>query len=371
MQKIKHIPMKTKSIHKKTRVALALSGGVDSAVAAFLLKKKGFDVVGIFMKNYESPKNVLDACTWKADQDSAQRVAQHLNIPFQTWNFEREYSTKVLKPFFRDLEKGKTPNPDILCNKHIKFGMFLSKALALNFDFIATGHYAKIQKKGNHYFLIKPKDTTKDQTYFLSSVKEKQLSKTLFPLADYTKTQIRALAKDISLPNAKRPDSQGICFVGEVPMKEFLKGKVTAQPGPILNINGERVGTHQGLPYYTIGQRDGLGIGGLQNPYYVAQKNVRKNVLVVDTFQSKHTALLSEAILVKPIHWISASYALPLHCRVSFRYRQKPQSATILKRKGKIVILPTRPQRAITPGQNAVIYKNSICLGNAEIVRQL
>lgn len=357
--------------HHHTKVAVALSGGVDSAVAAYLLKKQGFRVVGVFMKNYESPKTILARCSWKEDQESAERVAKKLKIPFETWNFERLYESNVLNPFYRGLEKGITLNPDIACNKQIKFGAFYYKALHRGFDAIATGHYAAVEQKGKHFFLKKPVDKKKDQTYFLSSVSERQLAKTFFPLRGLVKEKVRRIAKKIKLPNAQRPDSQGICFVGEVSMSTFLQDKVKHANGPILTVEGKRIGMHQGLPFYTIGQREGLRIGGLPEPYYIVKKDVRTNSIIVDTLHSKNSKLFTKRIICKPIHWITRKEKLPLVCYVSFRYRQKPIKARILLSKHKIVILPTVVQRAITPGQFAVLYKNAFCLGNAEIISSL
>ena len=351
---------------------MAMSGGVDSSVAALLLTQKGYDVIGVYMKGWS-----LTSCA-EEDARDARRVAGALGISFYIFNFEDEYKKSVVDYMISGYAKGETPNPDVMCNKEIKFGLFLKKALALGADYIATGHY--IRKVGDK--LIKAKDGNKDQSYFLWTLKQGQLKHCLFPIGDYTKPQVRALAKKWNLPTANKPDSQGVCFIGEINVAEFLKEKLGKNPGLIKNINGKTIGTHDGAIFYTIGQRKGIGIKGSLpgeqgKVYYVASKNFKTNTLFVAEGKDKN--LFANKLIVKNINWISGKAPkLSLKCLARIRYRQYLQKTTIfeipnsknLKSKSyKLKAEFYEPQRAITPGQSAVFYsKTGELLGGGVIV---
>lgn len=357
---------------KNKTVALGLSGGVDSSVAAFLLQKQGYNVIAYYMKNWSTDIGKFK-CPWKKDRDDALRVANHLNIPLYTLNFEKEYKKKVVDYLFAGYKKGITPNPDIMCNKEIKFKLFLEKVLKLGADFIATGHYAQIFAKDgstsggkNNYHLLRGKDNNKDQSYFLYTLNQKQLSKTLFPIGQYTKPQIRKIAKQAKLPTADKPDSQGICFIGEVDIKEFLKTKIKTQKGNIITTEGKKIGQHEGVWYYTIGQRKGIGVGG-GIPYFVVEKDVKNNILKV-TSGSWSKELFTNYCVVKDMHWINQKPKLPLACVAKTRYRQTNQQCTIIQEKNYYKITFKEKQRAITSGQSLVLYQKEECLGGGIIV---
>ncbi|MCD4705403.1 tRNA 2-thiouridine(34) synthase MnmA [bacterium] len=352
------------SNNKKT-VALGLSGGVDSSVAAFLLIKQGYNVIAYYMKNWSSDLGNFK-CPWKEDRDYALRVAQYLNIPFYTLNFEKEYKKKVVDYLFEGYQKGITPNPDIMCNKEIKFKIFLEKALKLGADKIATGHYSQIKKNKNGYHLIKGKDKNKDQSYFLYTLNQKQLSKTLFPIGGYTKPQIRKIAQETKLPSANKPDSQGICFIGEVDIKELLKTHIKPKKGDIITTEGKKIGEHEGVWYYTIGQRRGIGIGG-GIPYFVIKKDLKKNQLIVAK-GSWSEELFTDNCFIQDIHWISKKPKLPLKCNIKTRYRQADQKCTVYQEEKQYKIIFKEKQRAITSGQSAVLYQKKKCLGGGIIV---
>ncbi|MDP3003918.1 MAG: tRNA 2-thiouridine(34) synthase MnmA [Candidatus Azambacteria bacterium] len=336
---------------KKLKVFVAMSGGVDSSVAALLLKNKGNDVIGVYMKGWS-----LTDCAAK-DAEDARRVAGVLNIPFYVFNFEDEYKKAVVDYMISGYASGITPNPDVMCNREIKFGLFLKKSLQLGADYIATGHYVRLA--GNK--LLQAKDLNKDQSYFLWTLTQEQLKHCLFPIGDYTKPQARALAKKYGLPTAEKPDSQGVCFVGEIDVAEFLKEKLGKNPGPIKTIDNKTIGTHDGAIFYTIGQRKGIGIkGSLPGEqgkiYYVAAKNVNTNILWVAEGESQK--LFSKELITKDINWISGSAPkLPLKCLARIRYRQPLQDCTINSSTHQLKVLFNVPQRAITPGQSAVFYK--------------
>src|SRR3990167_5149925 len=371
---------------KRQKVIVGMSGGVDSSVTALLLKQRSFDVIGVFMKNWsgeslglsgEAARKWEQQCPWQKDAEDVRRVCTQLGIPHYTFNFEREYKEGVLDYFFREFQSGRTPNPDVMCNKEVKFKVFLEKARALGADFVATGHYARrveisddtAAAGGKRYEVHIPADTNKDQTYFLYTLTQAQLAHVLFPLADFTKTEVRALAAKHGLPTAAKPDSQGICFVGEVDIKEFLQTKIPRTPGPITTVEGETVGEHQGLAFYTIGQREGLGVGGTEVPLYVVGKDAGKNVLIVAK-GSHHKALYSSALEASQVHWIGgAQPSLPLKCQARIRYRQELQSATVKPHvtSGGIIAEFEKPQRAVTPGQSIVLYDGTQMLGGAVI----
>jgi len=369
---------------KKVKVFVAMSGGVDSSVAALLLKKRGYDIVGVYMRGWS-----LTDCAQK-DAEDARRAASVLNIPFYVFDFEDEYKKTVVDYMVSGYASGITPNPDIMCNREIKFGLFLKKALQLGANYIVTGHYARKREIKNqkskikNYVLATARDSNKDQSYFLWTLTQKQLKYCLFPIGDYTKPQVRALAKKYNLPTAEKPDSQGVCFIGEIDVAEFLKEKLGTNPGPIKTMTGKTIGTHDGAIFYTIGQRKGIGIkGSLPGEqgkiYYIAAKDVEANILWVA--EGKSQKLFSRELFVKDINWVSGKDPkLPLKCLTRIRYRQPLQSCTILTAKGpnlsyhydrknRIKVIFNIPQRAITSGQSAVFYvKTGEVIGGGIII---
>lgn len=385
---------------KRPKILVAMSGGVDSSVAAALLVQQGFDVAGAFMVNYDDQRTGIneqgsDSC-WREDYRDALRVAAKLGISLIKLDFTKEYKEQVLDYMFKEYEEGRTPNPDVLCNKFIKFGEWLKKARALGFTKLATGHYAKINKHrsvnskqkrvGDRWSLIVGEDQEKDQTYFLHQLNQEQLSHVLFPLGDYTKKEVRELARKFELPTSEKEESMGICFVGEVPMKEFLKNKIKTKIGDIVMTDGEVIGQHEGLSFYTIGQRHiGTRIQGYKDtnklqitndrkiksedskPLYVVGKNFEKNELIVG--YENDPLLWKKEIVVKDVHWISGQQPeFPLECKVRLRHRQKMQKSKVINLKSKIIIQFEKPQKAVTPGQFAVFYKDRECLGGGVIV---
>ncbi|HAU1151460.1 TPA: tRNA 2-thiouridine(34) synthase MnmA [Legionella pneumophila] len=355
----------------KTKVIVGMSGGVDSSVAAWLLKEQGYQVEGLFMKNWEQDDH-NDYCPAAKDLADAQAVCNQLRIPLHTVNFSKEYWDRVFAYFLNEYEKGRTPNPDVLCNKEIKFNAFLNHALTLGADYIATGHYAKNTIEGSIGYLFKAKDREKDQTYFLHAVEPEALAKTIFPIGDFTKPQIREFAKELGLVTHAKKDSTGICFIGEKRFKIFLNEFILAKPGEIKSTGGKTLGQHDGLMFYTLGQRQGLGIGGLQNstdePWYVVDKDITSNTLYVAQ-GSQHPMLYSQGLICGPIHWL-ADYQnhLPLTCFAKTRYRQTDQACIISPPdNNQHYVMFSSPQRAITPGQFIVFYEKNQCLGGATI----
>ena len=355
----------------QTKVIVGMSGGVDSSVAAWLLREQGYHVEGLFMKNWEQDdKNGY--CAAAKDLADAQAVCDQLNIPLHAVNFSEEYWQNVFSHFLTEYEHARTPNPDVLCNKEIKFKAFLNHALSLGADFIATGHYAKVHINEGKGTLFKAKDREKDQTYFLHAVDPAALAKTLFPIGDYLKTEIRAFAKELGLVTHAKKDSTGICFIGEKRFKAFLNEYMLARPGKIQSADGNIIGQHDGLMFYTLGQRQGLGIGGLQDsseePWYVVDKNIATNTLIVA--QGKHHPMLyAQGLICGPIHWLAdCQDALPLTCYAKMRYRQTEQACVIspIQDNSHYVMFATH-QRALTPGQYIVFYEKNQCLGGAVI----
>lgn len=355
-----------------TRVIVGMSGGVDSSVSALLLKEQGYQVEGVFMKNWQeddSDKN----CPADQDLNDAKAVCEKLNIPFHTVNFSNTYWNRVFQYFLDEYSNYRTPNPDIMCNKEIKFKAFLDYALEQGVDYIATGHYVRCKHNGNGYELLKGLDGNKDQSYFLHALNQEQLSKSLFPIGELEKAHVRKIACDAGLDNFSKKDSTGICFIGERKFKSFLNEYILAQPGNIVTDQGEVIGTHDGLMFHTIGQRQGLGIGGQKNkkesPWYVAQKNIDRNELIV-VQDHEHPLLLSDMLTGRQVHWISTHPPIfPLKCKAKTRYRQDDQACTvtILEPDSAIKVDFQHPQRAITPGQSVVFYQDDVCLGGAVI----
>ncbi len=349
----------------KIKVLVCLSGGVDSSVSAALLVKAGYNVTAAFMVNYEDQSS--DQSCWRDDYHDALRVAAKLGIQLLRLDFVKEYSRDVLNYMYKEYETGRTPNPDVLCNKFVKFGAWLNKARSLGFDYIATGHYARIKKSGRKFLLQEAKDKNKDQTYFLHQLNQEQLKGVLFPIGNYNKDQVRKLATKFDLPTAQKEESMGICFVGEVPMRDFLKNKIKVSPGKIVDENKNILGQHDGLAYYTIGQRN-LGLNSKDGkPMFVVDKNLQDNELIVGGEFSQ--LLFKNEISVGEENWVAGLVQkLPLKCYVRLRHRQELQSAKVFVDKKQLKIKFAKAQRAITPGQFAVIYKNGLCLGGGVIL---
>jgi len=325
-----------------------MSGGVDSSVSAALLKKAGYDVTGMFMKCWSADDPFGEHCTSTDDERMARLAAVHIGIPFYSINLIDEYKKRVVDYMLTGYKKGITPNPDVMCNKEIKFGLFFEKAMELGADYIATGHYA-ITRDGK---IFAGKDPEKDQSYFLTFINAKLLPQILFPIGTFKKTRVREIAKQLDLPNADRKDSQGICFIGEVDFSEFLKAYIPSKKGNIVNTKGKILGQHDGAWYYTIGQRKGLSLSG--GPYFVLQKDVKKNVIVVTKDQED---LRKQELLIRDINWFSKDKKLPKQVTARIRYRQKPQRAIFeAGKKGEYKLVFEKSQRAVTPGQMAVIY---------------
>jgi tRNA-specific 2-thiouridylase len=350
-------------------VIVGLSGGVDSAVAALLLKEQGWAVQGLFMSNWEEDDDGY--CTSAQDFQDARAIARELDIPLHRVSFAAEYKARVFEYFLNEQRAGRTPNPDVLCNREIKFGVALSYVRRLGASHFATGHYARIVQGRQGVELHKALDGSKDQSYFLHAVATEHLSQTLMPLGEIEKSAVRERARRAGLPVYDKPDSTGICFIGERPFREFLSQFLEHRPGPIESAEGEVLGTHQGLAFYTLGQREGLHIGGkrgrLEQPWYLAAKDGARNALIVVQGHD-HPLLRSSSLTTGPMHWLVDERTAPFRCSVKVRYRQVDQAATFVpKGDGTARILFDEPQRAVTPGQYAVAYENGQCLGGAVI----
>ncbi|WP_064580540.1 tRNA 2-thiouridine(34) synthase MnmA [Streptobacillus moniliformis] len=353
----------------KKRVVLGMSGGVDSSVAAILLKEAGYEVIGVFMKNWEE-KDENGVCMSDIDYEDVISVAEQLEIPYYSVNFVKEYWDRVFEYFLSEYRLARTPNPDVMCNKEIKFKAFLDYANKLGADYIATGHYARLttNEKGEKV-LLRGVDNNKDQSYFLCGLNQKQLEKVLFPIGEYEKTEIRKIAEKYNLKTAKKKDSTGICFIGERNFNEFLSKYLPAKDGNIVDINGNILGSHHGLMYYTIGQRKGIGLGntkeGTGEPYFVVDKNVEKNELIVA--QGDDNLLYSKGLIANKFNFING-IELPFRCTVKFRYRQNDVSAVIDKiEEDRYQIIFDEKQRAVTLGQIVVLYDGEKCLGGGII----
>ncbi|MFP4639005.1 MAG: tRNA 2-thiouridine(34) synthase MnmA [Guyparkeria sp.] len=354
------------------RIVVGLSGGVDSSVAALLLKDAGYRVEGLFMKNWEGDDDD-EYCAAKDDMLDAMAVADRLGIEFHYVNFSSEYWDRVFEHFLHEYRAGRTPNPDILCNREIKFRAFLDHARELGADAIATGHYARRIDDARGVHLARGVDENKDQSYFLHALSREQIGAAYFPLGELEKPRVREIAAEHGLVTAQKKDSTGICFIGERRFADFLQTYLPAQPGPIETLEGERLGTHQGLMYHTIGQRQGLGIGGLKThgdePWYVVGKDLERNVLLVAQGKN-HPALFAPALEAEQVHWIEPPPAdRPVTAKI--RYRQPDQAVEIEQDGDRLIARFENPQRAITPGQSIVFYDGPLCLGGAVITRAL
>ncbi len=351
------------------KIIVGLSGGVDSSVSAYLLLEQGFQVEALFMKNWDEDDDD-EYCSASQDLADAQQVADLLGIKLHTVNFSHEYWEDVFEHFLSEHKKGRTPNPDVLCNQRIKFKAFLDYAIDLGADKIATGHYARITNENGKYFLKAGVDGNKDQSYFLHLLSQDQLSKSLFPLGEIDKKEVREIAKNQQFGNADKKDSTGICFIGERPFSEFLTTFLPKEKGDIVDQDGSFIKHHNGLPFYTIGQRKGLEIGGgfgdSQEPWFVADKLVESNQIVA--VQGDHQMLYHNSLVADDVHWIDEEPKFPLNCSAKIRYRQASQECSvIIKDDGTIKVHFSDPQRAITPGQSIVFYNNDICLGGSVI----
>lgn len=359
------------SNNKHQRVIVGMSGGVDSSVTALLLKQQGYEVIGIFMKNWDDTDE-FGHCTADEDAEDVRRVCEQIGIPYYTVNFEKQYEEKVFSYFLDEYKRGRTPNPDVMCNREIKFGEFLNKALDLEADYIATGHYARVtQNEQGQFELKRGVDSSKDQSYFLNKLNQYQLSKAMFPIGHLPKSEVRKMAMEAGLATAKKKDSTGICFIGERDFKSFLNSYLPAQPGDMKTPEGEIKGRHDGLMYYTLGQRQGLGIGGGSTgngePWFVLDKDLEHNVLYV-VQGGNDPRLFSKGLIAEDMHWISGEPPqFPLQCTAKFRYRQPDQKVTVIDNEVHF----EQPQKAITSGQAVVFYDGDVCLGGGIIKEKL
>ena len=358
------------------KVICGMSGGVDSSVSAFILQQQGYQVEGLFMKNWEEDDDT-DYCTAAADLADAQAVCDKLDIKLHKINFAAEYWDNVFEHFLSEYKAGRTPNPDILCNKEIKFKAFLEYAAEdLGANYIATGHYVRRRGADDNAQLLRGLDANKDQSYFLYTLSSKQVGQSLFPVGDIEKPIVRAIAEDLGLITAKKKDSTGICFIGERKFKDFLARYLPAQPGNIRTVEGDIIGRHDGLMYHTLGQRKGLGIGGVkgasEEAWYVVEKDLVNNELIVAQGHD-HSALLSTGLIAQQLHWVDRQpIREPLRCTVKTRYRQTDVPCTIEPIDDEsIKVIFDEPQIAVTPGQSAVFYLDEVCLGGGIIEQQL
>lgn len=352
--------------HQKT-VVVGMSGGVDSSVSALILKQQGYRVIGLFMKNWEE-KDENGVCTSTHDYEDVRQVCETLDIPYYAVNFVEEYRTQVFTQFIEDLKKGLTPNPDVLCNREIKFKVFLEKAVEMGADFLATGHYCQNLSFDNQPHLVKGIHPEKDQTYFLYTLNQSILKKVLFPIGNRHKKEVREIARSHHLSTSDKKDSTGICFIGERHFRTFLSNYIAIKPGNFVTLNGKIVGKHQGTAYYTLGQRKGLGIGGPGEAWFVVGKDIQEGIVYVEQGVD-HPALYSSSLTATELSWVAGTHpSLPFSCHSKIRYRQADQPCMIQKiEDGRAWITFPQPQRAITPGQSIVFYVDSICLGGGVI----
>jgi len=351
------------------KVIVGMSGGVDSSVAAALLTQQGYNVTGIFMKNWSDHFAVKGDCPWEQDFRDAQAAAHTIGIPLHTMNFEKEYKERVVDYFFREYQTGRTPNPDIVCNSEIKFKLFFDKAVRLGADLVATGHYARVKKSlFSQARLLKGVDGNKDQSYFLYAINSAVLKRVIFPVGSLKKPKVREIAHKLNLPNRDKKDSQGICFIGEVDLRKFLSQYIDERPGDIIDWDsGEVVGKHEGLAWYTIGQRKGMHVGGTGLPLYVAGKDMAKNELYV-VKGNYNPRLYQSELIAKNLTWLSGKPKLPREYTAKIRYRQTDQDCLVEQLdEDRIKVIFKEQQRAVTPGQSVVLYKKDVCLGGGII----
>jgi len=352
----------------KEKVIVAMSGGVDSSVAALLLKEQGYDLTALFMKNWDENDPY---CPQAEDYDDVRRVADSLDIPHYAVNFSKDYEETVFSHFLEELKKGNTPNPDILCNREIKFKKLLHAAKQLGASFLATGHYAQnIQSEDGSYLLCKGNDPVKDQTYFLYTLQQEVLSSVLFPIGHMPKQQVREYAKKCNLSTHAKKDSTGICFIGKRNFARFLKDFIPYNEGDFETLNGKKVGRHHGVAYYTIGQRKGLGLGGEGPPWFVVGKDIERNVVLVERGEN-HPALFTSSLTAKELSWVSGRPPPPgISLKAKIRYRQEEQDCSFLINEDQTLLVTFKePQRAITPQQSIVFYDGNICLGGGIILK--
>jgi tRNA-uridine 2-sulfurtransferase len=356
------------------KVVIGMSGGVDSSVSAWLLKEQGYEVIGLFMKNWEDDDD-SEYCSTRQDWIDAASVADVIGVDIEAVNFAAEYKDRVFAEFLREYQAGRTPNPDVLCNAEIKFKAFLDHAMKLGADLIATGHYARVREADGRFELLKAVDASKDQSYFLHRLNQAQLSKTLFPLGEIHKTEVRRIAEKLQLPNAAKKDSTGICFIGERPFREFLNRYLSYQPGPMKTPDGKVVGEHVGLSFYTLGQRKGIGLGGMKthknsagdsDPWYVARKDVENNTLYVVQGHD-HPWLLSPTLTAGQTSWIAGHAPAAQALTAKTRYRQADVPCALQAGQDGFSLAFDTPQWAVTPGQSAVLYQGDVCLGGGII----
>jgi tRNA-specific 2-thiouridylase len=354
------------------RVVVGMSGGVDSAVAALLLRQQGYAVQGLFMKNWEDD-DTEEYCASRADLVDAVAAADVIGIDIDQVNFAADYRERVFTEFLREYQAGRTPNPDVLCNAEIKFRAFLDKAVEWGADLIATGHYARVRHRDGRYELLKGLDAGKDQSYFLYRLTQAQLSRTLFPVGELNKSEVRRIAKRAGLAVHDKRDSTGICFIGERPFRDFLRRYLPARPGPVKTVDGRTIGEHAGAMYYTLGQREGLGVGGVkgasEEPWYVVAKDVAANTLIVAQGHD-HPLLHSRRLAASNLSWVAgAAPGAHFQCGAKIRYRQPDQECTVIVTGGGDCQVEFQaPQRAVTPGQSVVFYEGEVCLGGGIIV---
>ncbi|MBA3956891.1 MAG: tRNA 2-thiouridine(34) synthase MnmA [Parachlamydiaceae bacterium] len=353
---------------KAPTVVVGMSGGVDSSLCALLLKEQGYNVIGMFMKNWEE-RDASGVCPSSLEYEDVVRVCEQIGIPYYSVNFVKEYWDSVFAESLREFQAGNTPNPDILCNREIKFKVFLEKALQLGADYLATGHYCQIRHEAGHRYLLKGNDPGKDQSYFLYTLLESILDKVLFPIGHLHKSEVRELARKNGLSNAEKKDSTGICFIGKRDFKQFLGGYIPPVSGNFEDLNGKIVGKHEGAVYYTIGQRKGMGIGGAGDAWFVVGKDITRNVVIV-TQGTDHPALYCDDLVATELSWVSLEGppVLPFRCRAKVRYRQPDQECCIERiENGYAYVSFSQPQRAVTTRQSIVFYDGDICLGGGMI----
>ena len=354
------------SLPSNKTVVVGMSGGVDSSLTAWLLKEKGYRVIALFMKNWEE-KDDQGICHSTRDYEDVTQVCDKIGIPCYSVNFSENYLDQVFSQFLDELKKGRTPNPDILCNREIKFKVLFEKALEYGADFLATGHYAQIDDQGR---LLKGIDPGKDQSYFLYAVNGKTFNKVLFPVGELHKSEVRRLSREAGLPTSEKKDSTGICFIGKRDFSSFIKNYVGAQPGVFETLSGKRMGTHVGTAYYTMGQRHGMGLGGPGEPWFVVGKDIERSIVYVEQ-GTRHPGLYSDSLVANELTWIQGfPPKMPLSCTAKIRYRQNDQLCNVfINDDGQAHVNFLQPQRAITPGQSIVFYDGNCCLGGGIIDR--